>query len=108
MSKAVYCDKCLLEIKVRDDLVTATIFFEVVPYHEECYSKDLKGAKSLFLTNQPINGFSGNIIILVIIALAITWAIVAEGPMKLLSAAGLIPIISRIYSYVIYERHTEK
>ena len=44
LTKHVYCEKCVGEIEFRGDLVTTTILFDVVPYHEDCYAKDLKGA----------------------------------------------------------------
>ena len=108
MSKLVYCDKCAREIKVRDDLVTATLLFEVVPYHEECYAKDLKGAKTIFLDNQPLNGFSGNLGISLLFISAIVWSLVAEAPLKWLSLLAIIPICYRLYSYLSYERHIER
>ncbi|CQR45818.1 hypothetical protein BN1058_00056 [Paraliobacillus sp. PM-2] len=108
MSKAIYCDKCINEIKVRDDLVTATYVFVVVPYHEECYAKDLKGAKTFFLDNQPLNGFSGNLFFLFSIILAIIWCFIAEPSLKWLSLFAITPIGYRLYSYLIYERHIEK
>ncbi|MRH41257.1 hypothetical protein GH741_01050 [Aquibacillus halophilus] len=81
MSK-VYCDKCLQEIKIRDDLVTSTLAFEVVPYHEDCYDKDLKGAKTFFLSNKPLNGFSGNFSFILAIILAIGWLLFASDTTK--------------------------
>jgi len=106
MVKTIYCDKCLREITVRSDLVTAILFFEVVPYHTDCYAKDLKGFKTLFLENQPINGFSGNVITIFAILLCI--ACLFYEPMKYLSIIAIIQIIYRFYSYFVYERYIEK
>lgn len=108
LPKTIYCDMCTKEIKVRDDLVTATLLFEVVPYHEECYAKDLKGAKTIFLDNQPLNGFSGNLFFFLSIILAIVWSLIAENELKWLSLLALIPVGYRLYSYFIYERNIEK
>jgi hypothetical protein len=108
LSKTVYCDKCAKEIEVRDDLVTATLFFEVVPYHSECYARDLKGARSFFLDNQPLNGFSGNFGFILVTIIAIGWLFFAENPSKWFSLFAIIPIGYRLYSYLIYERYTEK
>lgn len=108
MRKTIYCDKSVRPIKVRDDLVTASLLFEVVPYHEECYAKDLKGVKTFFLDNQPINGFSGNIGVGFITILSIVWLLFAEGGTKNMAIIGLIPVIYRLYSYVTIERHIEK
>ncbi|MYL32065.1 hypothetical protein GLW08_04750 [Pontibacillus yanchengensis] len=108
MSKPIYCDKCKKEIRVREDLVTATMVIEVVPYHEACYAKDLKGAKTFFLDNQPINGFSGNVGIFFVMILAFFWLLFADGASKAASLLALIPIGYRLYSYLTYERHVEK
>jgi hypothetical protein len=61
MSLGVYCEKCGREIKFTGELVTTTFMFKVVPYHEDCYAKDLKGLLTFFVSNNPINGISGNI-----------------------------------------------
>ncbi|QDP41173.1 hypothetical protein [Radiobacillus deserti] len=105
MSKTIYCDKCLKEIKVRDDLVTSTLLFEVIPYHEDCYTKDLKGIKTLFLDNQPLNGFSGNVLFFLAIIIAIGWIVIAEGSLKWLSLLAIVPIGYRLYSYYNFERY---
>ena len=108
MSKIVTCDKCLKEIKIRGDLVTATMFFEVIPYHEDCYANDLKGAKTLFLNNQPINGFSGNFLAFLAIIICIVSFFIEDETMIFLLILSLVPIIYRLYSFVIYKRHLEK
>lgn len=108
MSKTIYCDKCAKEIKVRDDLVTSTLIFDVVPYHEDCYAKDLKGAKTIFLDNQPLNGLSGNLVIFISMILAIVWFLITKNPLKWLSLIAIIPIGYRFCSYFFYERHIER
>lgn len=104
----MHCEKCLGEIELRDDLVTATMLFSVVPYHEDCYAKDLKGAKTLFLNNQPINGFSGNFMTLFAFVVGIWLVIFADGGMKLYSVLFLIAVFYRLYSFYTFERHLEK
>jgi hypothetical protein len=108
LSKTVYCGKCGNEIKVRDDLVTATLFLEVVPYHTGCYARDLKSVRTLFLDNQPLNGFSGNFGFILVTIMAIGWLFFAENSSKWLSLLAIIPIGYRLYSYLIYERYTEE
>lgn len=102
----VICEKCSGEIENRDDLVTAILLYFVVPYHEECYASDLKGAKTFFLDNQPLNGFSGNFIFILSIIIAFLWIFIADS--KWYSIIALLPIGYRIYSYLIYEIHTKK
>lgn len=108
MSKEIYCELCQKQIKIRDDLITTTLMLEVVPYHEKCYGSNIKGAQTLFISNEPVNGFAGTFFTILAVILAILWAIFAEGPMKLVSTLVLIPVGYRIYSYIRYERHLEK
>ncbi|WLD94612.1 hypothetical protein [Alkalihalobacillus sp. AL-G] len=108
MAKPVYCDKCHGEINNREDLVTATMFVSVVPYHESCYSKDLKGAKTFFLANQPINGFSGNFGVVVAALFGFGLLVFAEGGTRFTSVIFLLAVFYRLYSYIAYERHLEK
>lgn len=108
MSKLVYCSKCLREITFRGDLVTSTLLFEVVPYHEECFARDLKSPKTLFLGNQPLNGFSGNFVTFFAMLSSIVWLIIGDSQMKWLSLLAMILVIYRLYSFFRYERHLEK
>ncbi len=108
LSKTIYCDKCEKIIKERDDLVTTTYLFIVVPYHEACYAKDLKTGYTLFLDNQPLNGFTSNLFFVLSILIGIAWAVIAEPSSKWISFITLIPISYRFYSYLTYERHIGK
>lgn len=108
MSKQVYCDKCKREIRVRDDLVTPTIFFEVIPYHEECFAKDLKSIKTLFLDNHPINGFVGNMAAILACVLIPMCFFIDDVKLKVIAAFLIIGLIYRVYSYYVFERHLEK
>jgi hypothetical protein len=108
LSKEIYCDFCQKQIRIRDDLITATLMHEVVPYHEKCYAGNIKGAKTLFISNEPINGFAGTAFAVFSLILALLWALFAEGPMKLVSLIALVPVGYRVYSYIRYERHVEK
>lgn len=105
VSKAVYCEKCSKEIKFRGDLVTATLFFVIVAYHEDCYVKDLKGFRGLLLDNQPLNGFSGNFLFIMSILVGIGFSF---GSMKWVSIVALIPIVYRLFSFYMFERLLEK
>ncbi|MBU9713837.1 hypothetical protein [Evansella tamaricis] len=104
--KMVICEKCSGVIKHRDDLVTAVLIYAVVPYHERCYANDIKGAKSFILNNQPLNGFSGNLVVILSIIIAFLWLLFNDS--KWFSILVLLPISYRLYSYLIYEIHTKK
>lgn len=108
MSKEIYCDFCSKQIKLRDDLITASMMLEVVPFHEGCYGSNIKGAKTLFISNEPINGFAGSFLAIISLILAVLWVIFSEGSMRFVAIAALVPVTYRIYSYFKYERHLEK
>lgn len=108
MSKEIYCDSCSKQIKVRDDLITATILLEVVPFHEGCYGSNIKGAKTLFVSNEPVNGFAGTFFAVISLILALLWGIFAEGTMKMIALIAIVPVLYRIYSFLKYERHLER
>lgn len=61
MSRPIICEQCHKVIEEKEDLVTVSIFFRVKPYHYFCYGKDVRGARSVFFTNHPLNGISGNL-----------------------------------------------
>src|SRR5699024_11865996 len=60
LGKPVICEHCLAEITDKRDLVTASFFIFIVPYHAYCYSQGLKGVKTFILNNYPLNGAAGN------------------------------------------------
>jgi hypothetical protein len=80
----------------------------VIPYHEDCYAKDLKGVKTLFLNNQPVNGFSGNLLAFFALLVLIVSLFIKEDTMIFLTIFMVFPILYRLYSYLVYERHIEK
>jgi hypothetical protein len=67
-----------------------------------------RSPRTLFLDNQPLNGFSGNFGFVLITIMAIGWLFFAENSSKWLSLLAIIPIGYRLYSYLIYERYTEE
>ncbi|SDQ84077.1 hypothetical protein SAMN05216232_2242 [Virgibacillus subterraneus] len=104
----IYCDRCTRPIEIRDDVITAKILLDVKAYHEECYAKDLKGMKSFFLDNTPINGTAGNITTVLTAILGIIWLFVTDGSMRFIALAALFPVGYRLYSYLAIERYLAK
>ena len=92
MGKIINCEKCGESIDHNEDLITATVILEVLPYHSHCYATDLKGANTIILSNKPLNGFASNFKVISISIIAILWAIFADQPIKWASLAA-IPII---------------
>lgn len=95
------------------------------PYHSNCYSRGLKGVKTFFLGNYPINSISGTISAVVgaIIALFVlrflivfsVAGIIAQqitdyrllallGFFSLFLLAAILPLFLRLYSYFKFEK----
>lgn len=105
--KEIYCEKCSGQINDREELVTSTVFFFVAPFHEQCFSKSLKGWQTIYLGNVPINGLSGNIRALVALIAAIILFLTTNGTYTLISILLLIVPILRLYSWLAYERYVD-
>ena len=101
--KKIYCEKCTGEIITRDDLVVASIFLSIVPYHEECFSKELKGLSAMFVGNSPINGTMSNIITIITVIIGIVTLFIKE--FRYLSLVSVLVLGIRLYSWFQYERH---
>lgn len=107
MSKKIFCENCKKEIRSKSELITVTSFFTVVPYHEICYSSDLRSIKMFFISNQPMNGITGTIYAVICLFLTIGLPIYLQGPFKWLAVLTVIPIIYRLYSYFAIEKQIE-
>src|SRR5690625_680221 len=107
MGKIINCEKCGESIDYSEDLVTATVILEVLPFHSQCYATNLKGANTLVVSNQPLNGFASNFRTIAFSLFAILWAIFAEQSLKWISFVAMPLVIYRLYSYVRYERHVK-
>lgn len=104
LNRGVYCERCRKEIKYRDDLVTTTFLFQLVPYHDECYSKDIKGMRTFFVGNQPLNGLSGNIQTLIALILGIAAFFLLDENGRLTSLLAFVVLGYRLYSYFKFEK----
>lgn len=104
MEKMILCNKCQGAIKSKYDLVVTMEFLSIVPYHENCYSQDMKRIKSVFL-GTPINSSAGNFGIILGWILSIIMLFLDLGPQKwLLIGATILGTLARIYSWYMYER----
>ncbi len=105
MRKAIICDHCSQEITYKEDLVTSSYFIFVLPYHAGCYAQGLKGLKTFFLSNHPINGVSGNLTAFSSFIAVLLLLFMVPGMVKILAIFPAIPVIARLLAYVLYERH---
>jgi hypothetical protein len=101
MKKEMHCESCLLPIENRDDLITVWAFFKVRPYHRSCYENSLKGA-ALFVGNQPINGFSGNLTAFA--AFIVAWVPLFTNVTPAISIVCCLIVLMRLYSFLRFEK----
>jgi hypothetical protein len=105
MQKPVICEYCKKPIPSQKELVTTKKLLNVHPYHEQCYSRELKGRKSFLLDNYPINGVSGNLVVLFSLLLTVILAFFLE-PFQtaIVGILALVTLFYRLYSYWTYEK----
>jgi hypothetical protein len=102
-NKTVYCNKCYGEITSRDDLVVTNKFLSIIPYHEKCYSGELKGLSTMAVGNKPINGTASNVSIIAAVIIGIVCLFIKE--LRYISVVSLLALCIRLYSWFQYERH---
>lgn len=105
MTKVIHCKKCGEPIVNKKDLVTATVMYDVYPFHSYCYVRDFKGARTLVLSNTPLNGFASNFKIVSICIIAVFWVFLADASLKWGAFVAVPFIIYRLYAYLAFERH---
>ena len=103
MAKSIYCERCCGEIANKNDLIVTNKFLSIVPYHEKCFSKELKGLSTIFVSNVPINGTSSNVCLVILLIIGVISLFIKE--LRYVSALALISLCIRIYSWFQYERH---
>ncbi len=103
----VYCEECSLQIEYKEDLVVSTFFFFVVPYHDSCYSKSLKGCQTAFVSNVPINGFSGTIKAICALIGSLILFLLNDDTLRFFAIILLIFSGLRVFSWFSFERHLE-
>lgn len=105
----ITCWECGEPIESREDLITSWRWLAVRPFHSPCYAKTLKGFRTIFTYNYPINGFSGNFAAVVGVVFGFYFAPylftkgIVVGALWLI-LAFLAPV-ARVYSWWRYERH---
>lgn len=104
------CRYCNKEIKDRDQLVTASNFFRMKPFHSVCFKELEKEVKTLWGFWRPLNGVSGNTRAIIMGALAV-WLLGTDSLEMigdLIGVIALYSVIIRIMSYFFFERKIPK
>lgn len=104
-NKKIYCEKCCGEIINKDELVVTKYCLSIVPYHEACFAKELKGISTMVIGNSPINGTMSNIAIVLMVIIGISVLFIPE--IRYISLMALLILYIRFYSWFKYERHLQ-
>lgn len=108
--KTNQCRYCFKEIRDRDELVTASNWFRVRPYHYRCFELLEQDTKTIAGTWNPLTGTTGLITVIVMLVLS--------GVMLLTNFLGLIgdlvgflalyPVLLRVLSFIVFESRLPK
>lgn len=107
MDKEIFCHKCLNSIRSKDDLVITSYFFELVPYHLECFSKDLKGPKRFSISSEPINRTNSTLIKLLLLSLGGLLLFIPSmlGWGLIIVFISSLTLLVRLYAWLKIERY---
>lgn len=103
--ESVYCRYCYKDIEEQDELVTATNFFRIRPYHFLCFQEVEQETIATVRSWKPLNGPAGNITIIVMLLLAavMTFTNLLGEVGNLIGVFALYPILIRVLSFFIFE-----
>lgn len=107
MRRKVTCAKCKKNIEYKEDLVVGLLILFLQPYHEACFSRELKTYKPLILDGIPINGnlWTFNAIFFGPLGVMLLLFGEIETEVKWFVGLGLTyPAFFRILAYAFYER----
>ncbi|UOQ43603.1 hypothetical protein MUN89_17065 [Halobacillus salinarum] len=99
------CRYCFKEIKSRDELVTASSWFRIRPYHYRCFQLLEEDTRTVAGAWTPINGTVGLVTVFIMLGLSIlmlsTSLLGAVG--DLIGVLALYPVLLRILSFIAIE-----
>jgi hypothetical protein len=103
----ILCKYCYKEVENRDQLVTASNWFRIKPFHYVCFQEIEKETKMVWNSWTPVNGISGNISFMLLSALSV-WMLTTHtfgyaGDM--LGVIALYPVALRLLSLFFIEMH---
>ncbi|ARI78187.1 hypothetical protein [Halobacillus mangrovi] len=104
------CRYCYKEIQDRDELVTASNWFRVRPYHYRCFEKLSQETETVGGNWTPVNGMTGlvTVILMLILAAVMLTTNILGMIGDLLGVLALYPIFLRMISYFVFEMRLPK
>ncbi|WP_173917081.1 hypothetical protein [Halobacillus sp. Marseille-Q1614] len=108
--KTKMCRYCYKPIRDRDELVTASSWFRIRPFHYRCFELVEQDMRTIAGTWTPVNGRAGMGTVIVMVLLSIwmltTTTLGAIG--DLIGVLALYPVLLRVVSFLIFERPLPK
>lgn len=101
--KTIICERCGGVIEYKGDVVITTSIIRVVPYHDRCFAREVKGLNTIFVNNTPINGTASNIGTVLAAIFGFVFLFVPD--LRYVTLVLLIPIAVRSYAWLKIERH---
>ncbi|MBN9656122.1 hypothetical protein J0K78_17735 [Halobacillus sp. GSS1] len=104
------CRYCFKKIQDRDELVTASNWFRIRPYHYRCFELLEQDTRTIAGTWTPINGRVGLVTVFLMLVLSIVLLLTdLLGRIgDLVGFLALYPVLLRILSFFIFEMHLPK
>ncbi|MBN8237246.1 hypothetical protein JF544_18530 [Halobacillus kuroshimensis] len=108
--KSNMCRYCYKEIKDRDELVTASSWFRLRPYHYQCFEKLVQDTRTVAGVWKPVNGLTGsvNLLVMLILAVGLLGTDLLGSIGDIIGVIALYPLFLRLLSYMIFERPLPK
>ncbi|MBA2174646.1 hypothetical protein H0266_06945 [Halobacillus locisalis] len=99
------CRYCYKEIRDRDELVTASNWFRVRPFHYRCFELVEQDTKTIAGAWNPVNGRTGlvTVVLMLLLFLVMITTNILGGIGDLLGFLALYPVLLRVFSYLVYE-----
>lgn len=108
MDKIISCRTCGERIKYHDEFVAGLMIILIMPFHTDCFARELKSTTTIILANEPINGVLGTFSAVVSGLGSLGVLILSPGLFKWFALPLALPALYRALTYVIFERHLYK
>lgn len=99
------CRYCYKEIQDRDELVTASNWFRIRPFHYRCFELVEQDTRTIAGAWSPINGRVGliTVVLMVVLAVVLLTTELLGGIGDLIGLLALYPVLLRVFSYLLFE-----
>lgn len=99
------CRYCYKEIQDRDELVTASNWFRIRPFHYRCFELVEQDTRTIAGSWSPVNGRVGliTVALMVVLAVVLLTTDLLGGIGDVIGLLALYPVLLRALSYFLFE-----